>query len=89
VGNFGTVFMDQSYWQSAIAAKPSASHKGYMLGGLVWFCIPFTLATSLGLAANALGAELTAAEAGAGLVPPAAAILLVGQGGAVMIVIML
>merc|ERR1719375_564027 len=22
VGNFGTVFVDQSYWQSAIAAKP-------------------------------------------------------------------
>ena len=25
VGNFGTVFVDQSYWQSAIAAKPSSS----------------------------------------------------------------
>lgn len=32
VGNFGTVFVDQAYWQSAIAAKPSASHKGYILG---------------------------------------------------------
>lgn len=28
VGNFGTVFVDQSYWQSAIAAKPQSSHKG-------------------------------------------------------------
>jgi hypothetical protein len=28
VGNFGTVFIDQSYWQSAIAAKPSATYKG-------------------------------------------------------------
>ena len=37
VGNFGTVFVDQSYWQSAIAAKPSAAHKGYLLGGLCWF----------------------------------------------------
>ena len=34
VGNFGTVFIDQSYWQSAIAAKPSATYKGYILGGL-------------------------------------------------------
>merc|ERR1719399_1895859 len=48
VGNFGTVFVDQSYWQSAIAAKPASAHKGYLLGGLVWFTIPFALATSLG-----------------------------------------
>ena len=34
VGNFGTVFIDQSYWQSAIAAKPSATYKGYILGGM-------------------------------------------------------
>lgn len=33
VGNFGTVFVDQAYWQSAIAARPSSSHKGYILGG--------------------------------------------------------
>jgi Na+/proline symporter len=89
IGNFGTVFLDQSYWQSAIAAKPSASHKGYMLGGLVWFCIPFSLATSLGLAATALGVKLTPAEAGAGLVPPAIAVVLVGRSGAVAILIML
>jgi Na+/proline symporter len=35
VGNFGTVFVDQSYWQSAIAAKPSAAARGYLLGGYV------------------------------------------------------
>jgi hypothetical protein len=46
-GNFGTVFVDQSYWQSAIAAKPSSSTRGYLLGGLVWFTIPFALATSM------------------------------------------
>jgi Na+/proline symporter len=33
VGNFGTVFVDQSYWQSAIAAKPSSAARGYFLGG--------------------------------------------------------
>jgi urea-proton symporter len=35
VGNFGTVFVDQSYWQSAIAAKPECAAKGYLLGGYV------------------------------------------------------
>ncbi len=28
IGNFGTVFVDQSYWMGAIASKPSASYKG-------------------------------------------------------------
>jgi hypothetical protein len=60
-----------------------------MLGGLVWFAIPFSLATSLGLAATALGVKLTPAEAGAGLVPPAIATILVGRSGAVAILIML
>ncbi|KAK3029748.1 hypothetical protein RJ639_038025 [Escallonia herrerae] len=36
VGNFGTVFVDNGYWVSAIAARPSSTHKGYLLGGLVW-----------------------------------------------------
>jgi len=89
VGNFGTVFVDQSYWQSAIAAKPSSSHKGYLMGGLVWFTIPFALATSLGLATVALQLPVTATEAGAGLVPPAAATYMLGQGGAVLIACML
>jgi len=35
VGNFGTVFVDQSYWQSAIAARPTAAARGYLLGGYV------------------------------------------------------
>lgn len=47
VGNFGTVFVDQSYWQSAIAARPSSAAKGYLLGGYVVrvesspFLVPF------------------------------------------------
>jgi len=89
VGNFGTVFVDQSYWQSAIAATPSASWKGYLLGGLCWFAIPFTLATSLGLAGNALSLPITADEAGKGLVPPAVAQHLMGKGGAFLILLML
>jgi len=89
VGNFGTVFVDQSYWQSAIAAKPASTHKGYLLGGLVWFTIPFALATSLGLAGVALQLPITSSEAGSGLVPPAVATHLFGNAGSVMIAIML
>lgn len=89
VGNFGTVFVDQSYWQSAIAAKPSATYKGYILGGLCWFSIPFTLATALGLGSRALDLPISLNEANAGLVPPAVAFHMMGKGGAVLILIML
>jgi Na+/proline symporter len=83
------VFVDQAYWQSAVAATPAASWKGYILGGLCWFSIPFTFATSLGLAANALSLPITQDEADAGLVPPAAAFVLLGNSGSILVLIML
>ena len=89
VGNFGTVFVDQSYWQSAIAARPSSAARGYLLGGICWFAIPFSLATSLGLASTALMLPITSGEAGSGLVPPAVATELLGDAGAALILIML
>jgi Na+/proline symporter len=33
VGNFGTVFVDQAYWQSAIASRPQSAAPGYVLAG--------------------------------------------------------
>ncbi|XP_072961914.1 urea-proton symporter DUR3 isoform X1 [Typha angustifolia] len=89
IGNFGTVFVDNGYWMSAIAARPSSTHKGYLLGGLVWFAVPFSLATSLGLGALALDLPLTATEAGKGLVPAATAIALMGEAGSVLLLTML
>ncbi|KAM3322568.1 urea-proton symporter DUR3 [Capsicum chacoense] len=89
VGNFGTVFVDNGYWVSAIAARPSSTHKGYLLGGLVWFSVPFSLATSLGLGALALDLPITASEASHGLVPPATAIALMGKGGSILLLTML
>ena len=50
VGNYGTVFVDQSGWQSAIAAKPASTHRGYLLSGRRWFTMPFALAMSQGRA---------------------------------------
>ncbi|KAI6706839.1 hypothetical protein NL676_009801 [Syzygium grande] len=79
----------QGYWVSAIAARPSSTHKGYLLGGLVWFAVPFSLATSLGLGALALDLPITASEASHGLVPPGTAIALMGKGGAVLLLTML
>lgn len=89
VGNFGTVFVDNGYWMSAIAARPSSTHKGYLLGGLVWFAVPFSLATSLGLGALALDLPVTADEAAKGLVPAATATALMGNSGSVLLLTML
>ena len=85
IGNFGTVFVDQAYWQSAIAAKPSATYKGYLLGGMCWFTIPFTLATTMGLSAKAFDLPITSNESGSGLVPPAVVTHILGKGGAFLI----
>ena len=89
VGNFGTVFVDQAYWQRAIAAKPSSTVKGFLLGGACWFAIPFTLATTMGLTAIALDVDLTPEQVQLGLVVPAAATALMGEVGAIMVLTML
>ncbi|KAL6642364.1 hypothetical protein ACP70R_020545 [Stipagrostis hirtigluma subsp. patula] len=88
-GGFGTIFSDNGYWMSAIAARPSSAHKGYLLGGLLFFALPFSLATSLGLGALALDLPLTAAEASKGLVPAATATVLMGKPGAVLLLTMI
>ncbi|MDQ3884872.1 MAG: sodium:solute symporter family protein, partial [Thermoproteota archaeon] len=89
VGNFGTVFVDQSYWQRAIAASPKSAFKGFMIGGLAWFAIPFSLATALGLSAVAIGSPLTAEQIGMGLVAPTAASQVLGDVGAILLLTML
>jgi urea-proton symporter len=89
VGNFGTVFVDQAYWQRAIAASPKSAFKGFMIGGLAWFAIPFTLATTLGLSAVAIGTPLTGEQIGMGLVAPTAASQVLGEVGAILLLTML
>ena len=56
-GNFGTVFVDQSYWQSSVAAKPKQGVWGFLSGGIVWFAVPFTFATTMGLSYIALSVQ--------------------------------
>ncbi|KAG0349315.1 hypothetical protein BG005_011043 [Podila minutissima] len=95
--NFGTVFIDNAYWQRAIAAEPHSTVKAYLIGGLSWFAIPFTLATTLGISAVALESSehfptfpnrLTPSDVSAGLVAPNAAVALLGQGGAVAVLLL-
>jgi SSS family transporter len=85
VGNFGTVFVDQSYWQRAIASRPRSAVRGFLLGGLAWFAIPFTIATTLGLSAIAINVSLTPSEISNGLVAPTAASVVLGETGAILL----
>ena len=94
----GTVFLDQAYWQRAIASRPTTAVRAYILGGLAWYAIPFGFATTLGLAAVALTDSptfpmypnsMTQAQVSAGLSAPFAATALLGTGGAVALLIVL
>jgi len=91
-----TVFLDQSYWQRAIASNPKGTTRAYFLGGLSWFSVPFAFGTIMGLSARALQANpvfptypqpLSVAQQGAGLVAPAAAVALLGKSGAIAMLI--
>lgn len=92
VGNFGTVFCDNGYYNKAIAASPVHALPGYIAGGLSWFAIPWLAATTMGLSALALENNpvfpsypnrMDPADVSAGLVLPDAAVALLGKGGAV------
>merc|ERR1719238_994447 len=100
VGNFGTVFVDQSYWQSAIAVKPEMAASGYILGGGVWFAVPMMMGSTHGLVGRALTtydteplangpAHITAGDSGSGLTPARVAVEMLGVPGAWILLIML
>lgn len=84
-------------FQKAIAADPSATYPGYMLGGLCWFTIPFVLASTFGLAAAATEHlpifptypnRMTESEVSAGMAMPYAAYAVMGKGGVIAVLLM-
>jgi len=100
VGNFGTVFVDQSYWQSAVAAKPKSAVLGFLIGGMVWFAVPFCMATTNGLAGRALTmwkdgnvltgpSFITENDSSVGLTPARVLSKVLGSGGAFILLLQL
>ncbi|PNS16194.1 hypothetical protein CAC42_1957 [Sphaceloma murrayae] len=91
LANFGLVIMDTSFFVKAFAARPEAVVKGYVVGGIAYFAIPWALGTlmsfvALGLEGQALfptyPRRMTATEVSNGLVLPYSAIAIAGKGGA-------
>lgn len=94
----GTVFLDQAYWQRAIASRPTTAVRAYLLGGMAWFAIPFGFSTTLGLAAVALTDNPrfptypnapTQSQISSGLAAAFSATALLGKSGAVALLIVL
>ncbi|CAF1447197.1 unnamed protein product [Adineta ricciae] len=98
IGNFGTVFLDNGYYNKAIASSPNSVIRGYILGGLAWFAIPFLTGTTMGLVAVTLETNslfptypnrLSNDDVTFGLTLPAAAIVLLGKSGSIASFIMI
>lgn len=53
IGSGFSASVDSQLSQKAIAADPTQTLPGYLLGGSCWFTIPFVLASTYGLAAAA------------------------------------
>jgi Na+/proline symporter len=94
----GVVFLDNSFHQKGIAADPASAVPGYVLGGLAWYAMPFTLATTMGIAAIALENtpafptfpnRMSTAEISAGLTLPYAAQTISGTGGAGAVLVLM
>ncbi|KAF4547828.1 Sodium:solute symporter-like protein 2 [Elsinoe fawcettii] len=91
LANFGLVIMDTSFFSKAFAAKPAAVVKGYVVGGIAYFAIPWCLGTLMSLIALGLEGQplfptfprrMTSVEVSNGLVLPYSAIAIAGKGGA-------
>jgi SSS family transporter len=97
-GNFATVFLDQAYWQRAIASQTRSSVKAFIAGGMLWFAIPMGFASCMGLTSIALSGNadypgypnlLTADQVNAGLAAPYGVTALLGKSGATLILVLL
>ncbi|KAK5166531.1 uncharacterized protein LTR77_008074 [Saxophila tyrrhenica] len=96
VSGFGSVFVDPSYGQKAIAGEPNAVVKGYFIGAFAWFSIPLGLCATMSFVAVALAntnywpvsGGVTQYQIDNALILPLAAQAVMGTGGAVAIILM-
>lgn len=96
VAGFGSVFVDPSYGQKAIAGQATAVVKGYFYGAFAWFAIPLGLCASMSFVAVVLqdteywpvAGGITSYQINNALILPLAAQAIMGTGGAFAVVLM-
>ncbi|KAH8681880.1 hypothetical protein BX600DRAFT_375571, partial [Xylariales sp. PMI_506] len=96
VSGFGSVFVDPSYGQKAIAGEPGAVVNGYFFGAFAWFSIPLGLCATMSYVAIGLAnteywpiaGGVTSDQINNAMILPLAAEAVMGTGGAVAIVLM-
>lgn len=96
VSGFGSVFVDPSYGQKAIAGQPGAVVKGYFYGAAAWFSIPLGLCATMSFVGIALQNTpywpspdgVTAFQINNALILPLAAEAIMGKGGAAAVLLM-
>ena len=71
LGTFGLVFVDQVFWQAAIASGNGQAGCSFMLGGLGFFALAFGFGSVFAITAHAIGLHVSLDEANSGLVPAA------------------
>ncbi|OQE41270.1 hypothetical protein PENCOP_c005G04750 [Penicillium coprophilum] len=81
ISNFGTVIMDTGYFTKAFAASSEAVTPGYVIGGISYFSIPWSVGSIMGL-------TMSSSELTNGLALPYAAMAVAGKGGAVATLLM-
>jgi uncharacterized membrane protein len=79
-----------------VAAKPKSAVFGFLIGGMVWFAVPFCMATTNGLAGRALTTHpdlgplyIDAGASGSGLTPARVMAHILGSGGAFLLLLQL
>ncbi|TVY20827.1 putative urea active transporter 1, partial [Lachnellula arida] len=89
--------VDSQLFQKAIAADPKSTVRGYLLGSLCWFTLPFCFSTTFGLGAAALEHTkywptypdpMSAADINNALTMPYVAYVILGKGGVIAVLIM-
>ena len=96
LANFCLVIMDTGFFVKAFSARPEAVVKGYVVGGIAYFAVPWALGSIMSLVAVGLQdtpafptypRRMSATEISDGLVLPYAAITVGGTGGAVAVLL--
>ncbi|KAF2116966.1 hypothetical protein BDV96DRAFT_597921 [Lophiotrema nucula] len=96
VSGFGSVFVDTSCGQKAIAGAPTAVVNRYFFGAFAWFSIPLGLCATMSYVAIALSETeywpvsggVTSYQINNALILPLAAEAVMGKGGAAAVILM-